>query len=372
MQTTLGDWKAIRTIHLSGGCRPFNGLNQIVEFQPHALNGQFAHFETRAYGAIFADLESLGLTIIGVDFVTHLNEVKGIYPPEWRAYHASNNTCWPCTDEAQRWSQIGHAAFTREQGQFWDTASRISHQLRVCEWRLRQISDAYHDQLIARIKADKFTVGGRFEDGYTWQAYLAIQFFLVDACVLRDYLAEFYGRFVCQDKALLDGNLITTMGSLKRKVLDKTACDDVVTKTLKDATVEGGWLFELGAYRDLVVHSAPLAKARNRLFATSHELHITDHGSLPAVRLPIPMNPNAVSKSRATGEHFEDFTRQLDRFAEAASADTTSSDGLLYAHEALRKLTRMARQLGELSPLAAEVPHIGPDDIIGPVRFTRA
>ena len=102
MQTTRGDWKAIRTIHLSGGCRAFNGLDKIVEFQPHALNGKIAHFETRAYGAIFADLESLGLTIIGVDFFTHLNEVKGIYPPEWRAYHARNNGCWPGTDEAQR------------------------------------------------------------------------------------------------------------------------------------------------------------------------------------------------------------------------------------------------------------------------------
>ena len=135
--------------------------------------------------------------------------------------------------------------------------------------------------------------------------------------------------------------------------------------------MDGGWLFELGAYRDLVVHSAPLAKARNRLFATSHELHITDHGSLPAVRLPIPLNPNAVSKSRATGEHFEDFTRQLDRFAEATSTDATSSDGLLYAHQALNKLILLACQLGEHSPLAAEVPRIGPADIIGPVRFTR-
>lgn len=369
MPSPNNNWKAVRIIHLPGGCRAINGLGPNVEFEPLALNGKTAGFSSRSYGATFSELETLNLRIIGTDFYSHRLEAKGITPPDWRAYNRFPTTVWPSEDEARCWSQIGHAAFMKENGHLWDVASRMSHQLRVCSWRLRQISNSYGDQLNARVKTNEFEVGCRFVDGYTWLAYLSIQAFLVDACVLRDYMAEYYALFLCPDKQLLGNSSITSMGGLKKKVLDKLKSEDGITKELREATDEGGWLHELGAYRDLVVHSAPLAQAQGRMFAVTDELHLGTTGALPAIRLPIPADPVGIAKARATGEHFEDFTRQFDLFVQASQGETPSSDGLIYAHNALGLLSTLARQLGELSPIPPEMPHFDQSNIIGEVTI---
>ena len=103
----------------------------------------------------------------------------------------------------------------------WDTASRIGHQLRVCDWRLREISEAYSTQLLARLKRKDFKIGTRFEDGFTWLTYLSLQSFLVDACILRDYLSEFAAEYIYKPMIDLGNQRITAMGALKKKVLNK-------------------------------------------------------------------------------------------------------------------------------------------------------
>ena len=149
----------------------------------------------------------------------------------------------------------------------WDTASRIGHQLRVCDWRLREISEAYSNQLLARLKQKDFKIGTRFEDGFTWLTYLSLQSFLVDACILRDYLSEFAAEYIYKPLIDLKNQRITAMAALKKKVLNKISDPDTLTKELEMAAGENGWLTLLGNYRDLVVHSAPLAQAKVKLFS---------------------------------------------------------------------------------------------------------
>lgn len=371
MTTPNRDWKAVRIIHLPGGCRAINGLDPKVQFEPDALSGKKATFVTKAYGAIFSDLETLKLELIGADFYSHNLEAKGIIPPDWRAYHRFPMTIWPSEDEAQRWSQIGHAAFSRNNGRLWDVASRISHQLRVCSWRLRQVSESYCDQLGAMVRGGDFNIGTQFADGYTWLAYLSIQAYLVDACVLRDYLAEYYALILSPDTEQIGKNPITSMGGLlRRKVLDNIGCEDSVANALREATSEGGWLHELGAYRDLVVHSAPLARAQGRMFAVATELNLGTTGALPAIRLPIPANPLGITKARTSGEHFEDFARQFELFVRASQSDTASADGMAYAHSALGQLSFLASQLADRSPVPPEIHHYNETNIIGPVKVT--
>src|ERR1019366_8070066 len=205
---------------------------------------------------------------------------------------------------------ISHNSHKRKKGRLWDLASRISHQMRVCSWRLRQISEAYREQLFAKYDGSEFRKGQRFEDGFTWLAYMSIQSFLVDACILRDYLAEFSAHFIYTSHQSRRAAL-TSMAALKKKILDTIADADAVTQFLKDATSDGGWLKELGEYRDLVVHSAPLAKAEQKLFAVCDVIDIGEPGgSLPCVKFPIPENPQIISKMRATGSLSEDFTLQ--------------------------------------------------------------
>jgi len=76
------------------------------------------------------------------------------------------------------------------------------------------VSDTYHDQLRSSTEGGSFRAGQRCEDAFTWLGYLALQTFLVDACVLRDYLAEFYAMDACPDRALAATNLVTRMSGL--------------------------------------------------------------------------------------------------------------------------------------------------------------
>ena len=239
-------------------------MSEHVEISPRSLSGAVANFSASSYGGTFAELQSLGLFIIGVDFYTSKSEVAGRFPPEWRAYFPAGVSSWIPEDEAQRWSQTGLAAFERKDGRVWDISIRVSHQMRVCAWRLRQISEAYSQQLQALTLDGAFEPGQRFEDGFTWLGYLAIQAFLVDACVLRDYLMELCSSTIYQQPS----HRITSMGGLlKSKILNAAGLDDLLASTLRTAANAGGWLHQLGQYRDLTVHSAPLASARERLFA---------------------------------------------------------------------------------------------------------
>jgi len=369
MSQQQGDWPAARFVHLPGGCRAINNPGPEVDFLPVALNGKHAHINLRAYATIYADLERLGLPIIGIDFCSHILEVEERIPPNWRVYHKSPITAWPATDVATKWARIGHGAHERKNGRLWDLASRISHQMRVCSWRLREISEAYRKQLFAHVCDGEFRDGQRFEDGFTWLAYLSIQSFLVDACVLRDYLAEFAAHFIYGPRACSKKVSVTSMAGLKKVFLDKSGDSDVLSMSLREAVGEGGWLQKLGNYRDLVVHSAPLAKAQHKLLAVTEVLKLGESGGLPSVKCPIPDNPQVISSARAKGDYFENFTIQFETFIGAAAGSVQNRDGLIYAHEALGRLALLSASLSDNSPVPPEMLVLNESDLLGPVQI---
>lgn len=364
-------WPAARIVHLIGGCRAINNPGPIVSFDPYTLEGKQGQFQISKYEAIFHSLESLGVSIIGVDFYSHVLEVKGSMPPNWRSYHRIKSTSWPTEEVAQKWRNIGHAAFKQKKGKLWDIASRIGHQLRVCDWRLREISETYCNQLSAKVQMKDFKVGQKFEDGFTWLSYLSIQSFLVDACVLRDYLSEFMSEFIYSDMVELDNLKITAMGTFKKKVLNKITEPDSFTQELKQETSNDGWITLLGNYRDLVVHSAPLAQAERKLFSICEELKIIGGGVLPIIRCPIPENPARILTSRSTGSHFEDFDNQINIFIEAAKGDIPMLDGLDYANASLGNLAILSGKVAEKSPVAPQMMVFDNSNIIGEVKITK-
>jgi hypothetical protein len=145
-----------------------NNPGPTVDLLPIATNRKHARLGLSQYGAIYSSLQSLGLLVVGVDFYSHVLEAKGKVPPNWRPYHGSATTAWPWDETDMKWSHISHNAYKRKNGRLWDLASRISHQMRVCSWRLRQISEAYREQLFAKYDGSEFRKGQRFEDGFTW------------------------------------------------------------------------------------------------------------------------------------------------------------------------------------------------------------
>ncbi len=369
MSTRHPGWLAARVVHLAGGCRAHNNFDPLLVCEPALASGHKVQMNLRAYNSLYTELSTAGLSSIGFDFATDSTKARGLELADWRPFHHWSTSIWPCQDEIDRWSQIGYAGSKAKDPRLWDIARRVSYQLRVCAWRLRQISESYREQLHARTATGKFKVGTRFEDDHTWLCYLAIQAFLVDACVLRDYLAEWYSMYACPEPDLVSGVRITSLSGLKKQALDKLSSTNGITEELKSAAKKGGWLHLLGAYRDLVVHCVPLARSDASLMAFSSELVICGAGSLPAVSLPLPENPSAISKSRASGEHFATLEDELSLFVASNRGSSPSTDGFTYAHGCLENLTKLVWGLGQHAPLKPEIPHFTEDDVSGEIKI---
>lgn len=370
MSKPFPGWLAARTVHLAGGCRAFNGLDPAVQFHPRTLDGRAAGFRSLQYGSLYSELASVGAAPIGLEFLSNSLEAKRLVPTNWRTYQPwSEQQIWPCNDETDKWAHIAHAAMETKDATLWDLARRISHQLRVCAWRLYELSEAYAAQLRARTIEHDFRPGARFEDGFTWLGYLAVQVFLVDACVLRDYLAEFFASYGTKEGRA--EHRITSMSGLKRRVLDRVASNDVLHCDLRAATSPGGWLFELGAYRDLAVHCVPLARAESTLLAVTVEFPIEGSSSLPSVSLPLPSDPSSIAAERASPKRSERLAQELQVLAAATRGQVPSKDALAYCYATLDALTRLTFRLSSRSPVKPKVPVLTEKDIVGEVTVRR-
>ncbi|WP_144006602.1 hypothetical protein [Pelomonas sp. KK5] len=373
MSEERGKWLAARTAHLPGGLRAFNGFEPTVHVYPTAPGQPQLSFEAATYGSLFKDLGDRNLLPIGFEFLTSSLEAKGLVPTNWRSYHPwGPRNIWPCEVQIEEWSQIGWVASQQGMAELWDLARRISHQLRVCAWRLYQLSDSYHAQLRAKAGSrDEFVPGQRFVDGFTWLGYLATQSFLVDACILRDYLAEFFVANVCPE-AERPKSHIATMAGAKKHVLNRVISSDPIFAELSSATnKDGGWLFLLGAYRDLCVHCVPLARSESRLYATCSVLPIEGGGPQPGISLPLPRDPSSIAAERASSKRGDRLADELRLMTSASRGEVSSTDALIYCYTALDQLTRLATRLRRHSPVEPQIPTITAADIIGEVKTSR-
>lgn len=360
----------LRRFHLQGGCRVADIQNGRIQLMPSLSDGRTAVYGPMSYTAVYKLLDGLGFKIIGVDFYSDVEEIQGAAPPDWRAFHPTKTTGWVCAEQADQWSFIAHAALVGGNGLLWDVASRISHQLRACGWRLRQLSESYREQLYATVRTGRFEDGRRFKDRFTWLGYLAIQSFLVDACVLRDYFAEYRALLLTQAGEFTFPVKVTSMSTLKKKYLDKASLKLPVDKSLSSATSPAstnrpaGWLFELGSYRNLVVHVAPLDNAGHKLFALCESVSLVENTSVPSIKLPIPSDPELLTRRRQVGEYLDDPEQSYARFVSMISETASARDGLCYTHSILERLGTLAVALLAISPYKPDIPAITDKDII--------
>jgi len=359
--------RCLRIFHFLGGCRATDTDDGKIELIQASLSGKGAKITPRSYKTAYQDLRSIKLPVIGVEFYTHDSQVKGHYPAEWRPYFYTPTHGWLCDNASLTWSQIGFSAFNKQNGVLWDIASRISNQLRICSLRIHQISNAYYTSLSAVIARGNYKYDEKFIDHLIWTSYAEIQTFLTDACILRDYLAEFVGNYMFKE-ININNIVIRTMNSLNKHILKKMASEDPLVVSLRSAISENGWLKILGDYRDLVIHSAPLISAKRKLFAVCGKITL-DIQELPAIRLPIPAKPFEIQKSRASLKHFESFSEQFNEFAGGDESDSPALDGLDYCHNALGMLADLALTLAAYSPVTPEMPHFDETNIIGPVQI---
>jgi len=356
----------VHCFHLGGGGRALETPSHTLELIPPLSHGARATLPLPGFHAAYAVLEQTGLHVVGIDLYSAPEQADGRQPPDWRAYHLSDasESPWPCADQAAKWSFIAHAAFQEKQGALWDVASRVRHQLRTCEWRLRQVSEAYWQQLDAVVRNQGFKANRRFKDGFTWLGYLALQSFLVDACVLRDYLAEYRALILPPPETGAERPKIRLMASLKKHYLDKLASANAFDHELLQATEPAGWLQRLSSYRDLVVHYAPLASAGRTLYALCLALPIGTQAHLRAIKFPLPADPEIIKADRSTGAYLEDPEMNYARFLNALDDPGTALDGMHYAHLTLGQLAKLAADLSALSPVKPSMPHLTEKDML--------
>lgn len=358
---TAHKWPASRILHLFGGCRAINNLGPVVELYPAPLEGKKLRLQLPNYPSIYSILEKSGLSILGVDFFSNAWELKGLIPPNWRTYHRRKPSSWSGFNAKNVWSNIGTAAFNRKDGTLWDLASRISYQILVCNLRLREVSESYNKQLCKCIERNSFKLGDMFMDGYTIPVYMSLHTFLIDACILRDSLAEFAAQYIFTSQCSKLPK-ITNMGSLKKYFLKKVdTSTDPLIKQLNIDTDEGGWIHKLGSYRDLVTHSAPLILARQKLFVLCSSIDIGGDKKLPAIFCPIPEKPSEIRASRAKGDHFNNFS---DQFSPFIGNGSLKQDGLQYIHGVLENILILSQVFATFTPYKPEIMHFKGEEIL--------
>jgi hypothetical protein len=355
--TPSREWLSTRILHSTGGIRVINDCNNIAQVSPYKDNNVI-EYKIENYNSLYTETSKIGLPILGVDFYSNSYEYDSISSPPWRLNISYNNKRWFIWESFQKWAKLANAGFKNKDGLFLDLSKRIKHQLRVCEWRIREISECYNKTLYSIIKSNDYKYDDRFQNYFTEIAYLSIQSFLVDACVLRDYIAEFVSIYYYNKKGLK----ITTMGELYKQILKKIEEKDELTQHLHDITDENGWLKNLGTYRNVIIHKAPLAIVDNSLFSICKKFILKNIGDVPSVICPIPTNIEEIDKKR-NNRYFEDFD-EITKVSILGRDDNNYIDGLDYCFKTFKSLALLLDTISTKAPYKPEPIVINSSEII--------
>lgn len=327
------------------------------------INGPVLYeFQLQTYTSLIHMLAQKGFSAIGVTFIQDEDELKGIRPPEFRAWVGWQRS-WRVWDSRQQWRQIAHAASQKNEMVLMDVASRIASELMYSEMRLLNLSEAYSTQLGGRAQQGVLKEFERFEDLNSPPIYLAIHALFWELAVLRDNLAEFAAKF------LFGFDRISTFrGLLKSLPQSKCQSDDLAIELLT-AGSDAGWLARFTAYRNLFTHSAPMEQAAGIAFAVLDQISIADGRSAPQLYYALPSNIEELAKRRSGGALYENFDELIAASVGRKPMRETEPDALCYLHASLCQMTILAEQLIQRSPVAPEMIHLTDADIIGSIKI---
>ncbi|MCE2904082.1 MAG: YcnI family protein [Anabaena sp. CoA2_C59] len=350
---TEGKWHDVtRIVHLVGGLKAINKTGSEVII-PLGSNDPMPTFSIDRYHDLPLNLISLGFKIVGIDYYETSQQIKGYYPPMWHPFHADQANNNSCLHAERNWSRLAYAAFKAEKMELMDICSRIAFEVRACNLRLRQLSEAYNVELWSLCEQQQFSPG-KIETLNSFSIYLETHDLLRELCTLRDYLAEFVANFVLKS-SLNTNDRIRLMNSLRKQILKVNITDNSLASELCEITNEsdGGWLAKLSAYRDLVVHYVPLGQATRREFVFRRFLPDNSLGNLPSIYFPIPSNPLSVKQVRSKGSPFQTVSQWI----EASKQDDNSApDALEYCLHSVGNMMSLACKIAQEAPISPEIP----------------
>jgi hypothetical protein len=268
----------IKLIHLDFGLRA--GIGKDGHLIVHLMNlpgsYSFPGIEWKDYRRFFA---RSGVDIIGVE---ELSEENQIPTSHWSFYdpHARN------IESSISYLRSGLVNAARKAGSELDfvLAKNIDFSLRAMEYRLRDVSISYGDQLSHSVAA-KVKPGGEFADTDTLNLFLNVHSFLAEAGTLRDHLAALLAcRVYLQPK-------VRKMSVLREYIGKCTARQAIGEEILQicDRTSQAGWLARMSKMRNHIIHVAPVSAFSEFAGMTMSRVDVSGI-ELPALTFEVPFD----------------------------------------------------------------------------------
>lgn len=339
-----------RTVHLNGGLiASIEPQSDILALWPKTRDKKILEIKIDTFEQLYSALKKYNLDIIGIEFITHHSEFTGEAPTQFRGY-TNQHKVWSNWDSFQLWGGVSLSSFKHKNGLNYDLSNRIRFQLSTINNRLKNLSISYQRQLNALILKNEFKAGQRFKDGYTDIVYQEFHSFLFDCGILRDNLCEYIYNFSDNGRFKETGNEITTASGLF-KILKKASDLSEFEQSVKVAMNKDGWLHELGSYRDLVMHSAPINLTNHHLFAIHEPIKLPHGKEILSVRFPLPANPSKLYSQRCKRTDFDKYIEEFNELSRISLEDRGMYDCLEYAHKVYGLLSNLSLQLINESPV---------------------
>jgi hypothetical protein len=362
--TDQNTWhKVSRLAWLSGGVVAINNSGPHVEIATGVNGPVLTTTQIPTYASFFQIIVGLGFKVIGATFYESLDEIRGIRPPQSRVFFSGR--AWLAFELQQSWSEVAHSASQQDLMALMDVASRLSSGLTYCEMRLLDVVRAYSAQLRGRALGNELKDYVRFKDLNSAEVYLTIHALFWELAVLRDTLAEFSAEFVFRI------GKITSFGGLIKALKRETKLDELAQELISAAN-DGthGWIAEFTAYRNLFTHSAPLEQAFGIAFAVQDKRKINEQTTIPGIYYPLPPDALNLHKRRSSGPLYLNFDALIKDSSGRKPHRDSELDALDYLADVFYRLSQLASQLLERSPVKPVRIELTDRDLRGPITIT--
>lgn len=366
------DWPLVRReIHLLGGAYAINSpekKNQIFVF-PNTFDNKFPIIPLSSFGQLYISLNRYGTKVIGSEFLYHKIHFDGSDLPEFRFYHDYKTYQWAHNYAKQAWGEISISSYRMKNGHLFDLSKRIQYMINSLNNSFFDLSISYRNQLNARVVRNDLKIGQKFEDAFSHLIYDKFQIFLFNACILRDYIAEFVFHYVIPKEIRTEKHMTTTSRIYNKYYKDRDVHTDF-DKYFKKICSPTGWLHQLGAYRDLVMHACPLSMPNKRAWIRLDAINLLDDKQLPRIIAPIPKSPDSIKFERNKFEFFTDFEKLINQFFDRSNDESESIDLLEYSVNIMENFSALLCKTIALSPIKGQMMVFGPHNIKGDIKIS--
>jgi hypothetical protein len=263
-------------LHLDFGLRAGTSQTKLIIFQAQRRI-EFLVTDKRLYQRFFSDN---GLNFFGYEEI----QQGALEHPIWEFFYDGKNDEKTNLDFIT--SGLGNALKAGGKLDQIGITRNVVFSIRAMLYRLRDVSNAYSEQLTYALAQD-VGIGRRFANLATMNVFLNIHSFLVETGTLRDHLATFLSANVFPSAKA------SRMADL-RKHLERIRCSEPFAQLilkLTDRSDVAGWMARLGAFRNSVVHDAPISAFSDGLAGLTRIPLSVNGNSLSGVSFELPQDP---------------------------------------------------------------------------------